>query len=794
MYIVLAKYDIPLLLLMAALAVMCISLFISLKRIKKDRDVNKLISTASVGGYYLWQRSKDSIYASPSLPSILQLRPQNYDFDVIASLFHDNKKELLQKFDDLKNGKIANFQISGNAYLPDNTREFQCIGCSIIDENDTAPKGVIIWFFDVSEYTSQIRYLSAQNNILAKEIKEYSSIFNTLPIPIWKRDGNFKIRFCNLVYSMFVKSESHSPANSDIPELDQSLHNLSALAKNNNRPLRMKKHLVVHGQRRFYSIAEMAINNSDETVGFAYDINDQDEIEKELARHISAHRDLLESSSSAMAVYGPDTKLRFYNNAFVNLWGLKVKWLDSNPTYGEILEVLREKRKLPEQADFRKFRKEQMALFQNITKPQEDVMHLPDGESIRIITIPHALGGLLFAYENVTDRIAMEASLNTLIAVQRETLDNLSEGVVLLGSDGRIKLYNPVYVKMWNMNEDYLATKPRLTNLLDKSKSLYSYGENWADFKDDFISEILGRKYSIRKEHLKNNRTIDIISRPLPNGDTLVSFVDITDSIMAEQALLERNEALVEADKLKTTFLANISYELRTPLTSIIGFSEALQTEMFGKLNKQQMDYVGSVQDASSDLLALINDVLDLSSIEAGYMVLDLTEFDLYKTLSNVAKQLKERCKKSSLNFHFACNKTIGTIIADEDRIKHVIGKLVSNALKFTKAGEGITLGAESNKSGEVKIWLEDTGIGIAKKDQNKVFERFFKTISVQSANTSGAGLGLSVAKNIIELHEGKITLESKEGEGTKVTILLKKDGPTNSKKMLRVSSNNSRL
>lgn len=786
MPISIATFYIPILLLFIAFVALCIFQYLEIKKLRISRDINKLVSSASIGGYYLWKKDGDIKRSSSALVSMLGLRSSTDNFDSIANLFKDNARDFMGKFDELVSGKTASLRFAGVAYIPEGAKEFQCIGCSIIDEKNDAIQGVIVWFFDVSEYMQQIRFLTTQNQTLTKEVKEYASIFNTMPIPIWKRDASYKIRFCNFVYSMFVKNEGHNHGGVDIPELDQSLNNLSALAKNNNRPLRMKKHLVVQGQRRFYSITEMAINNSDETIGFAYDITDQDEIEKELARHISAHGDLLESSSSAMAVYGPDTKLKFYNNAFVKLWDLKVKWLDAHPTYGEILEVLREKRKLPEQSDFKKFRKEQMMLFQDITKTHEDIMHLPNGESIRIIAIPHALGGLLFAYENVTDRIAMEASLNTLIAVQRETLDNLSEGVVLLGEDGRIRLYNPVYLKMWSEDEAYLKTSPRLADVMERGKGLYSYGDRWEVFKEELIADILGRKYSMRTEKLRNNRTLDIISRPLPNGDTLVSFVDVTDTIMAKQALLERNDALIEADKLKTEFLANISYELRTPLTSIIGFSEVLQTEMFGKLNKQQMDYVHGVQEASSDLLSLINDVLDLSSIEAGYMVLDIAEFDLYKTLSDVTKLLRERCRASKLKLNLEFSKQIGSIIADEGRIKHVLFKVLNNSIKFTKDGGSITIGAENAKTGYVKIWVEDTGVGIAPEDRKKVFERFFKTMTAQLVQKSGAGLGLSVVKNIVELHEGEVKLESKEGRGTKVTILLKKNGPSSRRKMIK--------
>lgn len=756
---------------------------------KRDAALYKLVSLSSVGGYYIWRREGNYKEVSPSLTSMLMMRLPNFDLNDIAELFPKEKETILGEFKKLKNGALESTHISAVANLSECNKDIQIIGSTVLDKKTLQVNSVILWFYDLTSYTSQIRHFSSQNNMLTKEVREYSGIFNTIPIPIWKRGSDYKIQFCNLIYSQFVKGENDNLSSHEIAELDQSLHDLSILARSNNRPLRMKKHMVVQGERRFYNITEMLIKNSEETIGFAYDITDQDEIEKELARHISAHADLLESSSSAIAVYGPDTKIKFYNNAFVNLWGLKIKWLDTNPTYGEILEVLREKRTLPEQADFKQFRKEQMMLFHDVTKTHEDIMHLPNGKSIRIIVIPHALGGLLFAYEDVTDRLAMETSFNTLIAVQRETLDNLSEGVVLIGENGKIKLYNPVYVRMWLEDEEYLDTKPRFADLMERAKSFYNYGNDWDRFKDSLILDILGRKYSVRRESLTNKHAIDIISRPLPNGDTLVSFVDVTSSLLVEQTLLEKNEALIEADRLKTEFLANISYELRTPLTSIIGFSEALQTEMFGKLNAQQMEYVKGVQDSSTELLSLINDVLDLASIEAGYMSLDLKQVDVYAVLSGIAKLLKARAKATKIYIKLSCDRKIGVINADESRIKQVIFKLISNSMKFTEVGGAITLGATAVGKSKINIWVEDTGIGVAQEDKQKVFERFFKSASAKFSKKSGAGLGLSVVKNIIELHGGSVVLESVEGKGTKVILTLSRKGPKFNKKINKIKS-----
>jgi signal transduction histidine kinase len=157
-------------------------------------------------------------------------------------------------------------------------------------------------------------------------------------------------------------------------------------------------------------------------------------------------------------------------------------------------------------------------------------------------------------------------------------------------------------------------------------------------------------------------------------------------------------------------------------------------------------------------------------------MVLERQKFDIYKTLNGIVKILKERCRENKQTLTLVCDKRIGNIVADEIRLKHVLFKLISNSIKFTKEGGVITLGAEDIDNNQIRIWVEDTGIGIDAEDKKKVFERFFKTRSAQVMQKSGAGLGLAVVKNIIELHNGTVTIDSESGKGTIINIILQKD------------------
>ena len=598
------------------------------------------------------------------------------------------------------------------------------------------------------------------------------TMIEAIPVPVWRRDRNLALVDCNAAYAAALDT-TRVTALADRRELapasgrGRALELARAAASGETRTER--QHVVIGGSRRLIEITETP-DREGGTIGFAIDRTDLEDAEAELSRHINAHGEVLESIHAAVAIYGADKRLKFFNSAFAGLWGIETDWLASGPSLDELLERLRERRRIPELADFRSFKRQQMEMFTSLIEPQQELLHLPDERTLSLSVSPHPLGGLIFVYEDVTDRLALERSYNTLIEVQRESLDNLFESIAVFGSDGRLKLHNPAYRTMWGLSEADLQGEPHISEIVEKTRVFYDDGGDWPALKDTIIAPISAGALVSDRIDRQDGTVLQLATVPLPDGNVLLSYQDVTDTTRVERALRERNEALETAGRLKSEFIANVSYELRTPLNAIIGFAEILANEYFGTLTPRQLDYSRGILDSSHRLLSLINDILDLATIEAGYMVLETHAVEVGNMLEAVMTFTRERARNQDLNLSLNCPENLGTIEADERRLKQALFNLISNAIKFTPPGGSIRLDAE-RQNGELVLSVSDTGVGIPAEDQARVFEKFER--GDPQLYQSGAGLGLSLVKSLIELHGGRLTIESSPDKGTTVRCHL---------------------
>ena len=653
----------------------------------------------------------------------------------------------------------------------------------LLDKTAGPNGGSILWFRDLSEEENIVFHQQKEFTKLQQQLHFYQIVADRVTLPFWIRNEDLDLIWVNQAYVDAVEGESREQVLEDGLELitsslGQSARDMAVMVEKAGEAQRNKHFIVIRGERRAMDIHNIPLYGDDGSrafLGYAMDITELEEARGELIHHTESHSETLNKLSTAVAIFGLDKRLEYYNSAFVRLWKIPEEKLFTHPHHAEVLEIMREARRLPEQANFPVWKQKQLSTYTELMEPVEEMWHLPDEATLRVVTQPHPQGGLLIFYEDVTDYLALERSYNTLFAVQQETLNNLHEAVAVFGVDGCLQLNNPGFAKMWGLSEDYLRESPHIIDVLDQGAGNFTNLEQLEDLRDLIVGGEGSRESGAGRLNFSNDTVIDYMTVSLPDGGVLVTFLDVTDSFRIENALRERNLALEATDKVKTEFLAHMSYELRNPLNSIIGFSELLEKEYQGPLNDDQHQYMRNILSASDHLLGLINDILDLAVIEAGGMTLEVSTFSLQEMLREVVDEVEDMVRAKGLEVEFDCPDDIGMIRGDGKRLHHTMYNLVSNAVKFTPSPGYVTVGARA-ENGSYRIFVKDTGVGIPFEETEKIFEKFYTGSNVR--NTQGAGLGLSLAKSFVEMHGGTLDVESRLNMGTTVTCLLPKSVP----------------
>jgi len=619
---------------------------------------------------------------------------------------------------------------------------------------------------DIAGYRRDLVRILEQHRQLARDIQACKALLDALPMPVWLRGAQGRIDWVNGAYVKAVEASTEAEVRERQIELLEQRQRQSidrALAK--GQAFRKRYPLNVAGERKAHDVVAIPLDGA--TAGAAIDVAEIETAKGELDRQIAAYDRTLDRVSTAVAITSREQKLSFYNDAYAKLWQLDTAWLDASPADGEVLDRLRELGRLPEMIDYRKWKAELLSCYAT-GREHEDWWHLPDGRILHVVAEQRPDGGVTYLYADETERLALESRYNALISVQRETLDSLKEGVAVFATDGRLKLFNSAFASIWKLSRRTLAETPHIDQLIALARVLHDDQRTWSNISRA-VTAFADEREALEGQMIRpDNSVIDFATAPLPDGGTLITFADVTDSKRYERALLERNEALIAADRLKNQFISHVSYELRTPLTNIIGFSELLASPRTGDLNEKQREYLSDLSSSSKTLLAIVDDILDLATIDAGALELKLAPVSAGALIDAAVEGVRDRASRARLTLDIAVADDVKEFTADESRARQVLYNLLSNAVGFSKPGDTIKISCWQDESAVVYS-VADQGVGIPKDMQARVFQRFES--QSQGSKHRGAGLGLSIARSIVELHGGSLSLESEPGAGTTVTV-----------------------
>ncbi len=626
---------------------------------------------------------------------------------------------------------------------------------------------VIVRFTSLSESLRAQARLKLENQRLAADQDALFGLIEALTMPFWLRSADGRLKWVNRAYADAVEAVDGGEAVRDGKEFLGTIARDAIVSRHQrSRVFDQTVSTVVAGDRRVFAVTDFA--GSEGSAGIAVDISSAETVREEFERAVRSHADTLDRLTTAVAIFDAKEKLRFFNQAFQKLWSLEPGFLESAPDNALLLDRLRSEGKIAEHPEWRRWKESLLAAYRAV-ESQEHWWHLPDGRTIRVVANPQANGGVTWIFENLTERMNLESRYNTAVRVQGETLDNLAEGVAVFGPDGRIRLANPAFTALWKLPRDIVARTMHISAIQASCDVLTVTGP-WRDF----VAAVTGFDDE-RRDHnglaeLKSGIVLRYAVIHLPNGQVMMTFVDVTDSVKVERALLERNDALQKADRLKNDFVQHVSYELRSPLTNIIGFTELLSLPATGPLSPRQREYVEHIGSSSAVLLTVVNDILDLATVDAGIMQLELSEVRIDRTVSAAAALVADRLDEHSIRLAVDTAQAPKSFHADETRVRQILYNLLSNAVNYAPEGSSVTLSCRKTDAG-VEFSVHDDGPGMAPEVLDTVFQRFESRVN--GGRRRGAGLGLSVVKSFVELHGGSVGIATNAGAGTTVTCLF---------------------
>lgn len=589
---------------------------------------------------------------------------------------------------------------------------------------------------------------------------------DSYPAPTWITDAAGRLAWANRAWLAEMKVESVEAAREKGLSFDRGADAIVAEAGRLQQAQEGFRWTTGGGRRRAWRIvAEPAPGGAGAVLAFALDMTEAEETRDTLRRHVEAHDETLNHLADAVAIFGPSKRLAFHNTAFQQLFNIDPAWLDERPTHAELLDKLRQRRLLPEVVDYAGWKAKELDFYGASEASPDDSWSLPDGRTLRVVRQPHPLGGMLLLFSDITDELKLRSRFNAQLQVQTATLDKLNDAVAVFGSDGRIRLHNEAFEAFWGVTGDQLRAAGDFDAVSALCQATLPDPSLWLGLKARVADPDPESRVPIAGEgRTEDGRIAAWQTRPLPDGATLVAFSDVTARRGLEQALAAKAAALEESTALKREFVGSVSYELRTPLTTIVGYSELLEIQ--ADLPERSRQHAGAIRVAASQLASSIDDVLDMAQIDAGEMELTLGDVRVCDLMDDAAEKVRARIEGRGATLTVTCPTGLRPIRADAQRVQQALELLLDNAARAVSEGGTVALIAESGPA-EVRIRVEDTGRGIPYHLQAHVFDRFVRR------ERGGPGVGLALVKALVELHGGWAEVESEPGKGAAFILHL---------------------
>ena len=634
---------------------------------------------------------------------------------------------------------------------------------------------LLLWLFDATGAEAERLKLANQLSRTEAALDALTHLIESAPFPMWYRGPDMSLGLVNSAFVAAVEARDAAEVIALGSELidspgDDGARAGAVTALEGGRPYIRTQPATIGGERRMLKLVDVPLPTG-AVAGFAIDIQDLEDARFDLAQNLLSQRELADRMTAAVAQFDSDRSLSFFNQPFATMTQIDPSSLNERPEFDRLLEQMRENGRLPEVRDFPAWKNERRDWFLSPEEAFTEDWILSSGDHWRVVAQPLPDGGLRMIFEDRTEQVRLSSARDTLLRVRTATFDNLFEAISVFASDGRLYLWNRRFCQVWDLDEQWLTEHPRVDELVPVMAKKLVNPTAAAQVREMVRDTTTGRQSGTGRVSMTDGRHFEFAAVPLPDGNALFTMVDVTDSTRIEAALRERATGLEEADKIKTDFVAGMSYELRTPLTSIGGFAEMLSQGYAGKLPSAASDYVDAILESVERLAKLIDNVLDLTQGDRRGIVLDRERIDMAGLCRTVAESIEPRALERKQKLTLAIDPSVGVVIGDARRLRESIEHVLRNAVAYTPAKGRIELAATGDDDA-VTIVITDNGQGIAPEHLQQVFDRFHRLGGVGKGDAA-LGLGLPLTRQFIEAHGGTATLESLLGSGTSVTLVI---------------------
>ncbi|WP_416831624.1 MAG: PAS-domain containing protein [Erythrobacter sp.] len=676
------------------------------------------------------------------------------------------------------NAKVRLTQKSATPFqiviTPPGSRRSLAMQGALADPQVSPAGAAIVWVFD---FTSSEEELVRLREVAERSQADFTALIGLIeaaPVPMWFRDPDMRLRLVNQAYVEAVGAESlQAVIDGQIellePEGGRTPAQIARECLERQVELQRDDAVTIDGERRSVRVTDLPLGH-DGVAGYAIDIEEQQQVTREFRAFKDAQRAMLDQLSVGVAQFNAKEQLTFANRPFRRQFGLSQGVVEARIPFERLLSDARDFGRTPEVRDFPEWRRERSAWF-DAADTQEENWPLPGGTHLRVVAQPMPDGGLVMIAEDRTEQLALSATRDTLLRTRTATLDSLFEALAIFAPDGSVQLWNRTFAGTWGLPSEFLDTHPSAEGLLE------AIGQNLANPQEaELIGSVVRAATLDRREKngqvaLTDGRTLRFAGVPLPDGNGLLTVLDITDSQKAEKALRERAIALEEADAVKARFLANMSYEFRTPLTTIGGYAELLKSGAAGDIGEQAGEYVDAILTSTARLTEQVENVLDLSQSEAGLLPIDKQEIDLLAFLTGLVREREQAIIGARLGLDLKGRR--GRVVdADPRQLGRAVGNLLDNAIEHTPEGGKIVIEIPKpsvNVEWRGMIVISDNGEGMTPDE----LARAEGSLRGGDEAGEGTGLGIRLARQLVEAHGGTLEMASEKGRGTVAAITL---------------------